>query len=176
MANKGRSGLTVLGIVIGITAIMLVVSIGEGAQGLILGQIQGLGAETIVLRPGQEPKGPTDFAQTLFSDSIKVRELDAIMRKENVPDVAAVAPVVFVSESVAYGGETYRLYLKRSGLHKEWDYDHYKSGTGQYGALGPGEFDYTETRSSAVQPSLKTIQDFGLNEAKLREVQAQLRA
>jgi len=74
------------------------------------------------------------------------------------------------------GGETYRLYLKRSGLHKEWDYDHYKSGTGQYGALGPGEFDYTETRSSAVQPSLKTIQDFGLNEAKLREVQAQLRA
>ena len=108
MANKGRSGLTVLGIVIGITAIMLVVSIGEGAQGLILGQIQGLGAETIVLRPGQEPKGPTDFAQTLFSDSIKVRELDAITRKENVPDVAAVAPVVFVSESVAYGGETYR--------------------------------------------------------------------
>src|SRR3989338_8755825 len=108
MANKGRSGLTVLGIVIGITVMMFVVSIGEGAQGLILGQIQGLGAETIVLRPGQEPKGPTDFAQTLFSDSIKVRELDAITRKENVPDVAAVAPVVFVSESVAYGGETYR--------------------------------------------------------------------
>lgn len=107
-ANKVRSGLTVLGIVIGITAIMLIVSIGEGAQKLILGQIQGLGAETIILRPGREPKGPTDVAQTLFSDSIKTRELNALERKENVPDVASLAPVVFVSEIVAYQGEIYR--------------------------------------------------------------------
>jgi putative ABC transport system permease protein len=108
IANKVRSGLTVLGIVIGITAIMLIVSIGEGAQSLILGQIQGLGAETIVLRPGREPKGPTDFAQTLFSDSIKTRELEALKRKENAPDVVSLAPVVFVSETISYLGETYR--------------------------------------------------------------------
>lgn len=107
-ANKVRSGLTVLGIVIGITAIMLIVSIGEGAQSLILGQIQGLGAETIVLRPGRDPKGPTDFAQTLFSDSIKTRELEALRRKENVPDIVSLAPVVFVSETVSYQGETFR--------------------------------------------------------------------
>lgn len=104
-ANKVRSGLTVLGIVIGITAIMLIVSIGEGAQSLILGQIQGLGAETIVLRPGREPKGPTDFAQTLFADSIKEREIDALKRKENVPDLVAMAPVIFISSAVSYGGE-----------------------------------------------------------------------
>lgn len=107
-ANKVRSGLTVLGIVIGITAIMLIVSIGEGAQSLILGQIQGLGAETIVLRPGRDPKGPTDFAQTLFSDSIKTREFDALKRKENAPDIVSMAPVVFVSETVSYQGETFR--------------------------------------------------------------------
>lgn len=107
-ANKVRSGLTILGIVIGITAIMLIVSIGEGAQSLILGQIQGLGAETIVLRPGREPKGPTDFAQTLFSDSIRIRELEALRRRENAPDIVTLAPVVFVSESVSYRGETYR--------------------------------------------------------------------
>ena len=104
-ANRGRSGLTVLGIVIGITAIMLIVSIGEGAQNLILGQIQGLGAETIVLRPGRQPTGPTDIAGTLFSDSIKDRELEALDRKENVPDVVSMSPVVFVSDTVTYGNE-----------------------------------------------------------------------
>src|SRR3989338_638131 len=104
-ANKVRSGLTVLGIVIGITAIMLIVSIGEGAQRLILGQIEGLGAETIVLRPGREPKGPTDFAQTLFADSLKARELEALKHKENVPELVATAPVVFLSDSVSYQGK-----------------------------------------------------------------------
>jgi putative ABC transport system permease protein len=107
-ANKVRSGLTILGIVIGITAIMLIVSIGTGAKSLILGQIQGLGAETIVLRPGREPKGPSDFAQTLFANSIKDREVDALRRKSNVPDLVDLAPVVFISDSVSYGSETDR--------------------------------------------------------------------
>ncbi len=107
-ANKIRSGLTVLGIVIGITAVMLIVSIGSGAQSLILGQIQGFGADMVVIRPGREPKGPTDFPQSLFSDSLKERELRALSMKENVPDLKAIAPVVFVSEPVAYEAETYR--------------------------------------------------------------------
>ena len=106
--NRVRSGLTILGIVIGITAIMLIVSIGDGAQKLILGQIQGLGAETIVVRPGMKPSGPSDFAQTLFADSIKDRELEALRRKENVPDYVCSAPVLFVSGTVTYGSEVER--------------------------------------------------------------------
>lgn len=107
-ANMVRSSLTILGIVIGITAIMLIVSLGEGAQGLILGQIQGLGAETIVVRPGREPSGPSDFAQTLFGDSIKDREVEALKKRSNVPDLVSLAPALFISESVSYGNETYR--------------------------------------------------------------------
>lgn len=108
VANKVRSTLTILGIVIGITAIMLIVSIGEGAQRIILSQIEGMGAETIVIRPGRDPQGPSDFAQTLFADSLKRRDVDALKRKENVPDLVDIAPVVFVSDSVSYLGETYR--------------------------------------------------------------------
>lgn len=107
-ANKVRSSLTVLGIVIGITAIMLIVSLGEGAQKLILSQIEGLGADTIVLRPGREPSGPSGFAQTLFADSITDREVDALKRKENVPDLVRLSPVVFLSDEVSYGGEVMR--------------------------------------------------------------------
>ena len=107
-AHKSRSILTILGIVIGIAAVILIVSIGKGAERLILGEIGGLGSETIVVRPGKQPQGPSDIAETLFSDSLKQRELDALKRKENVPDIADISPALIVPGSVAYGGETYR--------------------------------------------------------------------
>ncbi len=106
--HRSRSALTILGIVIGITAIILVVSIGAGAQNLILSEIQGLGSRTIVVIPGREPTGPSDFAQ-LFSDSLKERDLTALKRRENVPTLGSVMPVVFGSEAAAHGSETYRL-------------------------------------------------------------------
>ena len=106
-SHKSRSFLTILGIVIGITAIILVMSIGQGAQDLILSQIQGLGSKTIVVIPGREPTGPSDVAQ-VFSDSLKERDLNLISRKENVPNADKIVPVVFGGESIAYGNETYR--------------------------------------------------------------------
>lgn len=106
--NKVRSFLTVLGIVIGITAIILIMSIGEGAQRLILGQIQGMGADMVVVRPGKKPSGPSDFGASLFSDSLKSRDIEALLRKENVPEVLETAPVVIVPSSVSAGGEVSR--------------------------------------------------------------------
>lgn len=104
-SHKSRSALTILGIVIGIAAIILMVSMGRGAEGLILGELEGLGAETIIVRPGREPTGPTDIAGTLFADSLKDRELQALRRGENVPDAVRVEPAVFVTGGVSYGGE-----------------------------------------------------------------------
>ncbi|HEY4514928.1 MAG TPA: ABC transporter permease [Candidatus Paceibacterota bacterium] len=108
MARKTRSSLTVLGIVIGIAAIMLVMSAGAGAENLITGELSGLGAETVVVRPGKEPKGPTDFAATLFADSLKARELEALRKKVNVPDLIDSSPEVFAPGSVSYNGDTYK--------------------------------------------------------------------
>src|SRR3989338_8112649 len=105
--NRSRSALTVLGIVIGIAAVMLVMSIGSSAQNLILSQIQGLGTRTIAVIPGREPRGPSDAAQ-LFSDSLKARDLDLLRRKENVSGLKSIMPIVFGSESVSFEGETYR--------------------------------------------------------------------
>lgn len=105
--NKPRSALTILGIVIGITAIILVMSVGQGAQGLILSQIQGLGSKTIFIIPGREPRGPSDVPQTL-SDSLREKDLVALQRKENVPALRNIMPIVFGAETISYGGETYR--------------------------------------------------------------------
>lgn len=105
--NKTRSALTILGIVIGVTAIIMVVSLGQGARNLILGQIEGIGARIIGIIPGRQPKGPTDILATLTA-SLKERDLRALERKENVPHAEAVMPIVFGSETISYQGETYR--------------------------------------------------------------------
>lgn len=106
--NSSRSLLTILGIVIGITAIILISSLGKGAQNLILAQVQGLGSKTIVVRPGKEPKGPSDVAQ-LFNDSLKVRDLDALQKKSNVPTLEKIVPIVVGAATAAQGTETYSL-------------------------------------------------------------------
>jgi putative ABC transport system permease protein len=106
--NKLRSILTILGIVIGITSIMVVMSVGHSAENMILGEIGGMGAEMIVIRPGKEPKGPTDFAEMMFSDSLKTKDIEALKKPSNVPYLANIAPAVIVPGSVSYGGETYK--------------------------------------------------------------------
>lgn len=109
--HRTRSFLTILGIVIGIAAIILTMSIGQGAQNLVLSQIQGLGSRTIVVIPGREPSGPTDPAivDTILSDSLKERELEALKKKENVASARSVMPIVFGTESASFGNETFRL-------------------------------------------------------------------
>lgn len=107
-ANRARSLLTILGIVIGVTAIILVVSLGEGAQNLILDQIKGMGAKTIIVGAGREPKGPSDAGQ-IFNDSLKHHDLEALEKRENTPSLKYVVPIVFGSASASYLSDTYNL-------------------------------------------------------------------
>jgi putative ABC transport system permease protein len=106
--NRSRSALTILGIVIGITAIMLVVSLGAGAQALILGEVQGLGSNTIAVIPGREPTGPSDVT-SLFSDSLKEKDLVALENKSNVPDLQSIMPAVMGAGAAAYQSNTYQV-------------------------------------------------------------------
>ncbi len=106
--HKVRTILTILGIVIGIASVILVMSVSRGAERLILAQIQGLGTKTIAVLPGRQPTGPSDFAQ-IFSDSLTERDLTLLQRRENVPNLENIMPVVFGGESASYESETYRL-------------------------------------------------------------------
>jgi len=106
--NRSRSFLTILGIVIGITAIMLVVSLGAGAQALILGQVQGLGTNTIAIIPGREPTGPSDVS-SLYSDSLKQKDLVALKNKANVPNLKSIMPTVMGADTASYQSEVYQV-------------------------------------------------------------------
>jgi len=105
--QKSRSLLTILGIVIGITAIIMVTSLGQGAQNLILGEIQSIGPKAISIVPGRQPKGPTDIFST-FTDSLKNKDLVALEKKENVPHLDKIMPIVFGSEVAVFGSNTDR--------------------------------------------------------------------
>ena len=109
--HRSRTSLTILGIMIGITAIILVMSIGEGAQRLILNEVQGLGSTTLVVVPGREPSGPGDpsgILDTILNDSLKDRELRAISNKNNVRGVNKVIPIAFGVETVSFDADTFR--------------------------------------------------------------------
>lgn len=114
--NKSRSALTILGIVIGITSIILIMSLGKGAQNLILGQIKGLGESTIIVEPGRETDGPSSFS-SIFNDSLKDREAKALRNPSNVPGIIDLTPVLFISTSVSYESESKGLsIIGASGL------------------------------------------------------------
>src|SRR5215217_6909603 len=59
-ANKLRSFLTALGIIIGIAAVIAMVALGEGAQRMVQERLQGLGTNVLTVRPGQELFGGVD--------------------------------------------------------------------------------------------------------------------
>jgi len=106
--NKSRSILTVLGIVIGITSIILIMSIGQSAKDLILNEIKAMGGNFVSISPGKEMKGPQDMAEMMYNDSLKDRDIRALKNKNNVPDLEDITPVVMVPGSVSYKGETYK--------------------------------------------------------------------
>ena len=107
-ANKARSMLTILGVVISISSIMIMVSIGTSSERLILDEIAGLGAESLVIRAGKEPTGPTDITDILLSDSLKEKDIVALNKRSNVPDLVGIMPIVVLTGGVSFEGETYR--------------------------------------------------------------------
>lgn len=108
LAHKARSILTILGVIIGVTSIIIIVSIGKGAENLISNEITSLGADIVWIEPGREPEGPTDFASAIFSNTLKTGDIEALKDKNNVPGLVDIAPAVMVPGSVSYEGETYR--------------------------------------------------------------------
>lgn len=108
MAHRTRTLLTVLGIVIGVSAVMGIVSIGKGAEGVITGKLSVMGTDMVVIRPGKEPKGLSDITDTIFADSLKESDVIALKKKTNVYGLKKIAPGVMVSANASYGKKIYR--------------------------------------------------------------------
>ena len=103
-ANKLRSTLTMLGIIIGTGSVIALLSVGEGAKAAIGDQIQSIGSNLIFIFPGQLQPGPGGHSGS--SEPLTRSDAEAIADPIDVPHVYAVAPQVQRNATVSYQGET----------------------------------------------------------------------
>jgi putative ABC transport system permease protein len=103
-ANKMRSGLTVLGIVIGVAAVIAMISIGRGAENTITGSIQGIGTNLIFVFSGGSEEA-RNVKPITFGDA------EAIDDPFQAPSVAAVAPVMQGQAALSFAGETANIQM-----------------------------------------------------------------
>jgi putative ABC transport system permease protein len=92
VAHPLRSGLTSLGVVIGVAAVVMMTSIGLGAQQRVTSAIAGLGSNLVIVSPNFQRGG--GFVSGGAGQGFSLRDIDAEAIQKQVENVAAVAPVV----------------------------------------------------------------------------------
>lgn len=102
-ANKMRSGLTVLGIIIGVAAVIAMLAIGAGVQDSITGQIQGIGTNLIFISSGNNQQDVRNPRPLTLADA------EALADPLAAPSLAAVAPSLAGSLEVSNGKESARI-------------------------------------------------------------------
>jgi putative ABC transport system permease protein len=99
-ASKLRFFLTVLGVVIGVAAVIMVMAIGASAQKLVLSQVKNVGSNLIGILPGaSEEKGLPAAAFGVVTTTFKNDDLKALRERRNVPHLAAISGYVTGSGS-----------------------------------------------------------------------------
>jgi putative ABC transport system permease protein len=107
VANKLRAGLTMLGIIIGVGAVITLISVGDGVEAFITDQFEGIGANLLMVFPGSM-LDPMSSMASLMSDSDSILTLgdaQALADGLRVPDVVAVAPELARFGRVSVGTE-----------------------------------------------------------------------
>ncbi len=124
--NKLRSALTMLGIIIGVGAVITLLSVGEGVQNLVRSQLQSIGTNLLFVVPGNLG------ANALRSGTgMTLEDAQAIADPFNVPDVVAVAPEILSNADVSRGKTSLRISV--SGVTP--DYAKVRNRTVQFGSF-----------------------------------------
>jgi putative ABC transport system permease protein len=100
--NKTRSALTILGIVIGVGAVIAMLAVGTGAQNAITGSISGIGTNLLFVFSGNRQEQVRNPKPLTISDAAAIGDVF------QAPSVEAVAPVIQSDREVTFGGERTR--------------------------------------------------------------------
>ncbi len=109
VANKVKSLLTALGIMFGVGAVISMMAIGRGAQAEVLAQIEMIGANNILITPGNQSDAnnadnESSIRQVNLSKGLNLSDVMAI--NEVLPTIAACSPVINKSSTVLYKSKT----------------------------------------------------------------------
>ncbi|MEY4983722.1 MAG: hypothetical protein RIR62_1988 [Pseudomonadota bacterium] len=97
LRNTMRSVLTVLGVVIGVAAVIAMVTVGQGSSDAVAAQVESLGSNVVMLRPGSSQMGP---GSRDTAPEFTLRDVEAL---QTLPVVAAAAPSVTSGQTVVFG-------------------------------------------------------------------------
>jgi putative ABC transport system permease protein len=109
-ANKLRSGLTILGLMIGVGSVIVLIAVGKGSDSAVQSEIDALGSNVLTVSPstGLGGLGFRGGGSTSASSStgLTVADADALTHNFEAPDVKAAAPVVSASDVTLTDGST----------------------------------------------------------------------
>jgi putative ABC transport system permease protein len=156
--HRLRSALTMLGITIGIAAVILTVGLGQGAQNQIASQINALGPNLLTVAPGSSTSS-TGIRQGFGSASTLTQaDATALSSKTVAPDIAAVAPVEAQNASLTDSANSNTWTTSVAGTTPAWQ-------TVRNRSLTQGRFidnqDVTDHTAVAVLGSATASQLFG---------------
>ena len=104
--NKMRAALTMLGIIIGVSAVIAMVSIGQGAQASVQAQIEGMGTNLLFISTSaQNQGGVRGTAGDSGSNTLTADDLAAI--RNEVPSVAMITPTVNARSQMVFGNQNW---------------------------------------------------------------------
>lgn len=128
-ANKLRSILTMLGIIIGVGAVIAMVSIGLGVQQKVQSSIASLGSNLLIIMPGAN--SPSGGVRLAAGSNISLTNKDAKAIASQVADVSYVAPAVSQQYQLIYGNQNWKTSVQ--GTTPEFlDVRNYKIGSGTF--------------------------------------------
>ncbi|HEY2772061.1 MAG TPA: ABC transporter permease [Solirubrobacteraceae bacterium] len=105
-ANKLRSGLTILGLMIGVGSVIVLVAVGTGSSAAVEKRIDALGSNVLLVTTGPTLGGLGGSGAS--SQSLSLADASALENKFTAPDVASASPVVNAnSVTLTYNGSTY---------------------------------------------------------------------
>ena len=102
--NKMRSALTMLGIIIGVSAVIIMLAVGTGVSRKISSQISSIGSNLIIIMPGSSTQGGVRMGGGSQS-TLTIGDADAILRECSA--VSAVAPMQYGNAQVVYGNQNW---------------------------------------------------------------------
>ena len=105
-ANKLRSGLTILGMTIGVASVIVLIAVGNGSSKAVQASIEALGSNVLLVEAGFSFGGSAVSAVTA-PVSLTIADANALQNKVEAPDVQAAAPAVSASPTLVFGATTY---------------------------------------------------------------------
>jgi putative ABC transport system permease protein len=116
--HRLRSALTMLGILIGITAVVLTVGLGQGAKAQVQDQINELGTNLLVISPGSTTGSTGTRGGFGSASTLTIQDARALQSKAAAPDIQAVAPTSTSSVSLVNGSTNWTTTL--TGTTPSW--------------------------------------------------------